>query len=117
MSYARCRAGRRHVTSKGVLVAASAALLAGCAGNETKTRASGVVADCSMQSGADFGPAFADPGNLVVGPLALVGCAEPTPAYVVRRHGGHKYPLLVRAGHTVTARAEGTARLACGPLP
>lgn len=79
-------------------MAVSVALLAGCAGKEAKTRASGVVADCSMQSGADFGPAFADPANLVVGPLALIGGAGPTPAYMVRRHGGQKYPLLVRPG-------------------
>jgi hypothetical protein len=105
------------VASKTLVTAASVALLAGCAGQEAEKGPAGVVADCSMQSGADFGPAFADPGNLVVGPLALVGGAEPTAAHVVRRHGGQKYPLLVRAGHTVRVRAEATARLAYGPLP
>lgn len=74
-----------------------------------------------MRSEADFGQAFTDPGNLVVGPLLLVGGAEPTSPAVILAHDGQKYPLLVKAGHTVTVQlprgARRTAGLAYGPLP
>ena len=70
---------------------------------------------------ADFGPAFKDSRNLVVGPLALIGGAEPSPEAVVLAHEGQKYPLLVRAGHVVTLEIpsgkQETAGLAYGPLP
>jgi len=70
---------------------------------------------------ADFGPAFADPNNLVVGPLLVVGGAEFTPEAVVDAYDGQKFPLLVKAGHTVLVqlprRVWRTAGLAYGPLP
>jgi hypothetical protein len=44
-----------------------------------------------------------------------------TDAETVRRFGGNKFPLLVRAGHTVTVAvapaARGTVALGYGPLP
>jgi len=80
----------------------------------------GVVVGCSDRSEADFPEAFFDPHNLVVGPLALVGGADATRASVVRKFGGQKFPLLVRAGHTVTVRVSPTVQrssgLAYGPL-
>jgi hypothetical protein len=49
-----------------------------------------------------------------------VGAAAYTPASVVRKFGGNKFPLLVKAGHTVTVRlsggVEGLAGLAYGGL-
>jgi hypothetical protein len=85
------------------------------------TPAQAVTVDCSMRSMADFGPAFTDPRNLVVGPLLLVGGAEVTPEAVVLAHEGQKFPLLVKAGHTVTVslpqEARSFAGLAYGPLP
>jgi hypothetical protein len=81
----------------------------------------GVVEDCSTRSWAEFGGAFTNPANLVVGPLALVGAGRPTPAAVVTRFGGNKFPLLVRQGHIVTVQvpegARGFAALGYGPLP
>jgi hypothetical protein len=116
-----------------ILLVVSAALLAGCSGGAVsdpkqgasptvrETSAKAVTADCSMRSMADFGPAFADPHNLVVGPLLLVGGAEVTPEAVVLAHDGQKFPLLVKAGHTVTVslppEARSFAGLAYGPLP
>lgn len=80
-----------------------------------------VVLDCSTQSMADFGDAFADPRNLIVGPLLLVGAAEATPEAVVLAHDGQKFPLLVKAGRTVTVglprSVRPTAGLAYGPFP
>jgi hypothetical protein len=85
------------------------------------THPRGVILDCSMRSEADFGQAYADPSNLVVGPLLLVGGAEPTSEATVLAHDGQKYPLLVKAAHTVTVqlprRARRTAGLAYGPFP
>jgi hypothetical protein len=84
-----------------------------------KERPRGVVEDCSTRSGADFPGAFTDPGNLVVGPLALMG-AGGTPEFN-SDFRGNKFPLLVRAGHRVTvALSRHTRRgagLAYGPLP
>jgi hypothetical protein len=77
--------------------------------------------DCSRQSGANFPAAFADPDNLVVGPLVLVGGGAYTDPATVREFGGNKFPLLVRAGHTasivIAADARPFARLGYGPLP
>jgi hypothetical protein len=57
----------------------------------------------------------------VVGPLVLIGGGEPTPEDVVWEFGGNKFPLLVKAGHTVTVRLSASARrvagLAYGPQP
>jgi hypothetical protein len=76
---------------------------------------------CDTRSEADFGGAFADPANLVEGPLVLVGAGVAQPRSVVAEHGGQKFPLLVRAGHTVTVEVPSEARelvaLGYGPLP
>jgi hypothetical protein len=74
----------------------------------------GVVVDCTRRSEARFPGGFTSPRNLVVGPLALVGAGEPTSADVVREFGGNKFPLLVKAGHTVTIRIRRAARRFAG---
>lgn len=77
--------------------------------------------DCSTQSMADFGDAFADRRNLVAGPLVLVGAAVPVSEAVVRAYGGQKFPLLVKAGQTVTVSVpralRATVGFAYGPFP
>jgi hypothetical protein len=81
----------------------------------------GATENCGTRSEADFGSAFGDSANLVVGPLAMIGAGEFTPAGVVRRFRGQKYPLLVQAGHSVTIEVPAGARtfagLGYGPLP
>ncbi len=76
---------------------------------------------CANQSSAKFPGAYADRRNLVVGPLAFVGGATFTTAETARRFEGNKFPVLVRAGHTVTVSvvpgARRTASLGYGPLP
>lgn len=76
---------------------------------------------CSSRSEASFPGAFRDPANAVVGPFVLVGGARPTSAAVVASSGGQKYPVLVRAGRTVTVRVPPGARdhvsLGYGSLP
>jgi hypothetical protein len=76
---------------------------------------------CATRSEAQFPGAFSRRANLVVGPLALVGAAAFTPPDVVRRFGGNKFPLLVRAGHRVTVELSRATRrraaLGYGPLP
>lgn len=79
----------------------------------------GALETCSTRSEANFPGAFTSPDNLVVGPLVLVGGAF-TDAETAREFGGNKFPLLVKAGHTVTVRLAQRARgagLAYGPLP
>ena len=82
----------------------------------------GVRVGCARRSEANFPAAFTDRRNLVVGPLVLIGGAF-TPPSVVREYGGNKFPLLVKAGHTVTLhvprRVAGLAYagLGDGPLP
>jgi hypothetical protein len=123
------------VTKKALIPAllTMTAVLASCGGSATTatpvtarvtvpaSHPQGVVEDCSTRSWAEFGGAFTDPANLVVGPLALVGAGRSTPAAVVTRFGGNKFPLLVRQGHMVTVQvpegARGFAALAYGPLP
>jgi hypothetical protein len=86
---------------------------------EPTPRFGGVLEACSTRSEALFPGAFTDPRNLVVGPLVLVGGSY-TPASTVHEYGGNKFPLLVKAGHTVTVRLGRGARgagLAYGPLP
>jgi hypothetical protein len=73
-----------------------------------------VTVGCARRSMARFPGGFTSPRNLVVGPLALQGAAEPTPASVVREFGGNKFPLLVRVGHTVSLRIIGAARKVAG---
>ena len=73
----------------------------------------------SSRSEAQFPAAFTNPANLVVGPLVLVGGGAYTPASTVREFGGQKFPLLVKAGHTVSvqlaARGQRVAGLAYSP--
>jgi hypothetical protein len=77
--------------------------------------------DCSTRSEANFPGAFTNERNLVVGPLVMIAAAAETDAVTVRKIGGNKFPLLVKAGHRVTVRlarpARETAGLAYGPLP
>jgi hypothetical protein len=68
----------------------------------SSTRPVGVVTTCAHQSSARFPHAFSSARNLVVGPLVLVGGGELTPAAVVRKFNGNKFPVLVAAGHRVT---------------
>lgn len=74
----------------------------------------GVIVDCARRSEANFPGAFTDPRNLVVGPLVLDGAGKATPASVVREFGGNKFPLLVKAGHTVTVRLPRAVRSFAG---
>ncbi len=72
------------------------------------------VLDCSSQSMADFGQAFTDPRNLVVGPLLLDGGNVPSPAATIQAQGGQKYPILVKAGHSVTVQLPREVRRTAG---
>ena len=72
-----------------------------------------MVVGCARRSEARFPGAFTSPRNVAVGPLVLVG-ATYTPANVVREFGGNKFPLLVKAGHTVTVRLSREARRSAG---
>jgi hypothetical protein len=76
---------------------------------------------CDTRSEAEFGGAFVDPRNLVADPFVLVGAGERQPASVVETHGGQKFPVLVRADHTVLVEIPAEARervaLGYGPLP
>lgn len=70
--------------------------------------------DCSSRSQAQFPGAFTDSRNLVVGPLVLVGGATYSSASTVREYGGQKFPLLVKAGHTVTVQVAQRGRRVAG---
>jgi hypothetical protein len=118
-----------------VAVAAAVAVLLASRGNDSKpvaksrppagqpvaVRVKPVEGNCRTRSEADFGRAFSDPGNLVVGPLAVVGGAEFTSPTTVRDVHGQKYPILLRAGHRTTIGVPPEARaytlLGYGPLP
>jgi hypothetical protein len=105
-----------------VAVLAGAALLLAARGPAAVSVHDGAVREtCATRSMADFPGAFTKRRNLVAGPLALMGGATFTDAATVRRFGGNKFPLLVRAGHTVTVavapRARVVAALGYGPLP
>ena len=114
---------------RSLLILAAAVTLAACGDAEREAaavqtpapeRPRGVVEDCSSQSSTGFGDEYADPGNVVVGPLAMLGAAH-TPESTVREFGGEKILVLVRTGHRVTlALPAGTPRgasLGYGPLP
>jgi hypothetical protein len=100
------------------LVASAAAALGD---SQAEEEPGGVRTDCGRQSSAQFPGAYRDRRNLVVGPLALIGGATFTDAATVRRFGGNKFPLLVRARHTVTVSLPRSERqvvsLGYGPLP
>ena len=104
--------------------AVAAALLASAGTGAPAPRAPAPVdarLECRTQSTAGFPGAFTRRANLVVGPLALIGGRTFTDAETARRFGGNKFPLLVRAGHTVTVRVPAAARattgLGYGPFP
>ncbi|MDP2712174.1 MAG: hypothetical protein Q8O56_13235 [Solirubrobacteraceae bacterium] len=108
-------------TAAGAAVAASLlVLLSGGAaapavspeGSDERPR--GVRVGCERQSGAGFPGAYASRRNLVVGPLALVGAAAFTDAATTLEHGGGKFPLLVRARHTVTVSVPASHRAIAG---
>jgi len=113
-----------------VIALTAAVMLAACGETETKRaapepvaaaaptpRPHGVVEDCSSRSEASFPGAFADPANVVVGPLVLVG-ADYTPPDTIRGFGGNKFPVLLRAGHRATVALDrDDAGLGYGPLP
>lgn len=67
---------------------------------------------CAQRSGASFPSAFTDPANLVSGPMSLIGLrgAPYLSPEAVRRFGGVKSPMLVRAGHRVTLSIAPEAR-------
>jgi hypothetical protein len=102
--------------------AVSAALSQPAAAPSASKQPKGTTVDCSRRSEAGFPGGFTDPQNVVVGPLALMGAAYTEPS-VVRESGGNKFPLLVKAGHTVTVRVRrrsaglAYAGLGNGPLP
>jgi hypothetical protein len=60
------------------------------------------VARCARQSMASFPGAYTSRDNLVVGPLAMIGARRFMTPEDARYFGGNKYPLVVRAGRTVT---------------
>jgi hypothetical protein len=78
------------------------------------THPRGVIVDCARRSEASFPGGFTEARNLVAGPLALVGAGERTPPSVVRDFGGNKFPVLVKAGHSVTVRLPPTVRSFAG---
>jgi hypothetical protein len=111
----------RALTAGTATLAALAALIGVMIGASEAEEPGGVRTDCARQSSARFPGAYRDRRNLVAGPLALVGGATFTDAATVRRFGGNKFPLLVRAGHTVTVSLPRSERqvvsLGYGPLP
>ena len=91
------------------IVAAVALLLPGGAATAAKSPHTGHPATCAKQSGASFPNAFTSRANLVAGPLAMIGAGRYTPRATVEEFGGNKFPLLVKAGRTVTVRLSGRA--------
>jgi hypothetical protein len=79
-----------------------------------KAGAQNVIVRCARGSMASFPEGFTSRRNLVIGPLALQGAGVPTSASTVREFGGNKFPLLVKAGHTVTVSIAAPARSFAG---
>jgi hypothetical protein len=114
----------------------AAALLAACGEEEQATpvqpavataalepqnkRPQGVVVGCRSQSGYDFGDAYTNPDNIVVGPLVITNAVYTEPE-TIREFGGDKIFVLVQPGHRVTlALSQETYRIASlgyGPMP
>ncbi len=88
--------------SRLVLLALLAAILTPLGLAAAKSPHVGHRASCAGQSGASFPGAFTRRANLVVGPLSMIGAGRFTSRATVEEFGGNKFPLLVRAGHTVT---------------
>jgi hypothetical protein len=97
----------------------AAAVLLACDGSDplrtvaSVAQSKDVVVGCARRSEGDFPGAFTDSANLTVGPLALMGAAH-TDARTVREYGGNKFPLLVKAGRTVTVRLAREVRRSAG---
>ena len=91
-------------------IAAAATALAGAGIAGAADRPSRGHATCARQSAAGFPAAYGNAGNLVVGPLVLVGGRVFTPPETVRRVGGMKYPALLTPGHTVRVALSPRAR-------
>ena len=112
--------GARRATALGGAAAAAAAVAvaagspAAAGAPSEAARPTGPKVTCAKRSEADFPRAFSDPRNLVVGPLVLVGAGSYTPVSVVRRFGGNKFPLLVKAGHRVTLRLSRALQRSAG---
>ena len=110
----------RIVIASAAAVAAGAALLPALLSGKTAApperadRPLGVRVGCDSQSGAGFPGAYSSRRNLVVGPLALIGAATLTDEATAREHGGNKFPLVVRAGHTVTVSVPDRHRATAG---
>ena len=87
---------------------------------EPKMRPQGVVVGCRSQSGYDFGDAYTNPDNIVVGPLVITNAVYTEPE-TIREFGGDKIFVLLKPGHRVTlALSQETYRIASlgyGPLP
>jgi hypothetical protein len=102
-------ARRAAVLVSGTATAVVAVALLSAGGSDKPPRraahAKGVIVDCARRSEAQFPAAFREPRNLVVGPLVLIDAAY-TPPSTIREFGGNKFPLLVKAGHTVTVRVR-----------
>ena len=85
-----------------------------------KMRPQGVVVGCRSQSGYDFGDAYTNPDNIVVGPLVITNAVRTEPE-TIREFGGDKIFVLLQPGHRVTlALSRETYRIASlgyGPLP
>jgi hypothetical protein len=83
-------------------------------------RPQGVVVGCRSQSGYDFGDAFTNPDNIVVGPLVITNAVYTEPE-TIREFGGDKIFVLVQPDHRVTlALSQETYRIASlgyGPMP
>ena len=85
-----------------------------------KMRPQGVVVGCRSQSGYDFGDAYTNLDNIVVGPLVITNAVYTEPE-TIREFGGDKIFVLLQPGHRVTlALSHETYRIASlgyGPLP
>jgi hypothetical protein len=92
---------RRVIGLTVVLVSATATALA--SGHD------GQRVGCGRQSEARFPHAFSSADNLVIGPLSMIGAGRETPAATVEEFDGNKFPVVVRAGHTVTVKVAPTS--------
>jgi hypothetical protein len=90
------------MVSRAVALVLVALILGQLAPAAAKAPDTGHPATCAQQSGASFPGAYISRDNLVVGPLSMIGAGRYTSSATVREFGGNKFPVLVRAGHTVT---------------
>jgi hypothetical protein len=90
------------MVSRAVALTVLAVIVAEVAPAAAQSPHTGHPATCAKQSGASFPGAYTRRDNLVVGPLSMIGAGRYTPPVTVHQFGGNKFPVLVRAGHTVT---------------